>query len=72
MRTALTVLVVLLVAGLLLAGANAPEHTPVPAQQAIEQRHREEVLGQQSEEEQRQAASRDDEEPSPPAGWDNH
>jgi hypothetical protein len=49
------IVVVLLVVGLLLVGAHA-EHTPTPAEQAIEQQHREQVLLQGYKEEQRQAS----------------
>jgi len=49
-------IVVLILVGLLLVGASGPTKAPVPAEQAIEQRHREQVLSQGYEEEQRQAS----------------
>jgi hypothetical protein len=71
-RRALIWLVVLLCVGLIWAGAQAPEHYPVPAQQAIEQRHHAEVAQQESEEQERQAQETDNEESQPPVGSDEH
>jgi hypothetical protein len=51
----LALLAALLITGLLMVGVQAPEHTPVPAQQAVEVRHGQEVLSQDYEEERRQA-----------------
>jgi hypothetical protein len=49
---------VILVAGLLILGAHGAEHHRVPAQAAIEERQRQEVLVQGAEEEARQAEYR--------------
>jgi hypothetical protein len=43
---AVLVWLLILIVGLLLAGAYAPSHTPVPAQQAKEERHSIEVTEQ--------------------------
>jgi hypothetical protein len=60
---------VLIVVGLLLAGAQGPTKTPVPAQQAIEERQREEVMEQDYAEEARQREYAAPGPPAPTAGW---
>jgi hypothetical protein len=65
----LATVAVLIVVGLLIAGAQGPAKTPVPAQQAIEQRQREEVMEQDYAEEARQREYAAPGPPAPTAGW---
>lgn len=61
---------VLIVVGLLIVGAQGPTKTPVPAQRAIEQQHRQEAASLAYEDEERERRYRV--EPGPPyptQGW---